>query len=269
MKGINVKIKLGGLVMLAGLLFASGSVQAAISTTPHNLGSAGPGPNIYSGTAEICVFCHTPHGADNSASVPLWNKTLAAPTSYTTYDTLGTSSLDGATAPVGSVSIACLSCHDGTQAMDSVLNAPGSGAVVASYDAGAWTGPAGLTGIITGIALLGTDLSNDHPIGIQYGGGGITAAAPTAATRDTDFVAPKNAIINGNTIWWVDTEATPNGTRQKTDMQLYTRSITAIDAGASQPFVECASCHDPHTTTATFLRISNAGSAVCLACHTK
>jgi predicted CXXCH cytochrome family protein len=255
----------GRFAIIASMFIAGGSAIAAVANTPHNLGSAGPGPNTYSGTAEICVFCHTPHGGDTSASVPLWNRTLPAPATYSTYDSLGTSSLDGATAPVGSVSIACLSCHDGSQAMDSVLNDPGSGATVATYTAGTWTGadrPAG-------IALIGTDLQNDHPVGIQYGGGGITDAAPAAATVDTDFVAPENANINGTIIWWVDSEATPNGTRQKTDMQLYTRSVAAIDGGADQPFVECASCHDPHTENATFLRVANTGSAVCLACHTK
>lgn len=266
MRSKNRNMKLWGVVaMLASTLLTATSVEATIANTKHNLGSTGTGPNTYSGTAEICVFCHTPHGGDTSASVPLWNKTLAAPNTYTTYDSLGTSSLDGATAPVGSVSIACLSCHDGTQAMDAVLNAPGSGAVVASYSAGTWTGNSSPQGI----ALIGQDLSNDHPIGIQYGGGGITKTAPAAPTNDVDFVSPNNATINGNTIWWVDTEATPNGTRQKTDMQLYTRSVAAIDGGTAQPFVECASCHDPHTENSTFLRVSNAGSAVCLACHTK
>ena len=42
--------------------------------------------------------------------------------------------------------------------------------------------------------------------------------------------------------------------------------------------VECASCHDPHgvpsagagsTFNATFLRINNIGSGVCLTCHSK
>jgi predicted CXXCH cytochrome family protein len=265
MKKQMLRLKIGRLAILTVSFFGAGNGYAAVANTAHNLGTTGPGPNTYSGTAEICVFCHTPHGGDNSASVPLWNKTLAAPASYTTYDSLGTTSLDGATAPVGSVSIACLSCHDGTQAMDTVLNQPGSGAVVANYGEGVWTG----NSIPQGIALIGQDLSNDHPIGIQYGGGGITEASPLATTNDTDFVAPNNATINGNTVWWVDTEVAPNGTRQKTDMQLYTRSVAAIDAGANQPFVECASCHDPHSENNTFLRVSNDGSAVCLACHTK
>ena len=48
-------------------------------------------------------------------------------------------------------------------------------------------------------------------------------------------------------------------------MILYTRNFAA----GSGPSVECASCHDPHTETTTFLRTSNDDSAVCLACHIK
>jgi len=256
-------------VLAGGLLAAAGSLaNAGIASTPHNLGANGTGANTFSGTTEICVFCHTPHGADASASVPLWNRTLAAPSSYTTYDTLGTSTLDGQTAPVGSVSIACLSCHDGTQAMDALVNDPGMGDVNAAFTAGTWTGdgtlPAGE------IVMLGTDLSNDHPIGIQYAGGGLTEATPNGTLNDVDFKATSNKTINGQTVWWVDTEATPDTIRQKTDMQLYTRSVAAIDGGAKQPFVECASCHDPHTSDVDlFLRVDNADSAVCLACHVK
>ncbi len=245
-------------------LVAWTDASADVANTPHNLGSNGPGPNTFSGTAEICVFCHTPHGGDTSAEVPLWNKNLTT-ASYTTYDSLGTSSLNGATAPVGSVSIACLSCHDGTQAMDLVLNEPGSGVDDATYSAGVWTGSSSPTGI----ALIDVDLTDDHPVGIQYGGGGLTAAAPTAGTNDPDFKTAATDVINNQQIWWVDTGTVGIGTRQKTDMQLYTRSVTGIDAGALQPFVECASCHDPHTETATFLRVANTNSAVCLACHTK
>ena len=266
--GIATGLTLGAVMVLS--MFAWMTANAEVALTPHNLGSQGPGPNTYSGTAEVCVFCHTPHGSDVSASVPLWNRALADPASYTTYDTLGTTSLDGATAPVGSVSIACLSCHDGTQAMDALLNDPGSGAVVASFTAGVWTG----NDRPQGIADLGQDLTDDHPIGIQYGGGGVKTSTPAAPTNDDDFVQAGqglgNAQANGLTVWWVDTEATPNGTREKTDMQLYTRAVAGIDAGEAQPFVECASCHDPHSDTPDlFLRVSNDGSAVCLACHVK
>jgi predicted CXXCH cytochrome family protein len=273
--------------LLALGVLGSTSALAGIANTKHNLGTsglAGTATNTFSGTGEICVFCHTPHGADTSASVPLWNRTLADPATYTTYNSLGTSSLDGATAPVGSVSLACLSCHDGATAMNVMINAPGSGtAGDATFTGGSWTGTGGTTGKPVGIALIGKDLTNDHPIGIQYGGGmpGASGAAyPAAAiaaggTKDTDFKGIAYANLNGKDVWWVDTGA-GTAAREKTDMQLYTRTgVTAVGAGGAvlagaQPFVECATCHDPHSdTNPTFLRISNTGSAVCLACHTK
>ncbi len=267
-----------GIVAAAGLLTAQ-TALGAIANTKHNLGLTGTGTNSFDGTEAICVFCHTPHGADNSASVPLWNRVLSDPATYTTYASLGTSTLDGGVAPVGSVSIACLSCHDGTQAMNVMINAPGSG----NYDPagftlpGTWTGPAAtatpvgsLNYATASIVNIGTDLSNDHPVGIQYGGGGATSADAdgpfTGSLADPDFVPPYKATINGNPVWWVDTSVGTTGIREKTDMQLYTRA----DLGATEPFVECASCHNPHTdVNPTFLRIQNTGSAVCLACHVK
>ena len=117
------------------------------------------------------------------------------------------------------------------------------------------------------ISNIGTDLKNDHPIGIQYAGGGISAngTVSTGTGADPDFKAPQSAVLNNSLVWWVDTSVGTANTRQKTDMILYTRTLDQ----KAQPFVECASCHDPHSENTTFLRISNAGSAVCLACHTK
>ncbi|MDB5953698.1 cytochrome c3 family protein [Ramlibacter sp.] len=246
--------------------------HAQIASTRHNLGASGTGINKFSGTTEICVFCHTPHGADTSAAVPLWNRTLPNPNTFTTYDSLGTSTLDGKVAPVGSVSIACLSCHDGVTSMSAVINQPGSG-LVTDFNTGTWSGANQIGGVLKDglITKIGQDLRNDHPIGIQYGGGGLSTTARTGTLRDGDFKMPANAEINGTTVWWVDTEATPNGTRQKTDMLLYTRAAVAGYVGQTdpEPFVECASCHDPHTSNTTFLRIKNDGSAVCLSCHVK
>lgn len=246
-----------------------------ISSTKHNLGSTQVAPNNrFSGTAEICVFCHTPHGADTTAVVPLWNRTLTG-TTYQTYDSLGTTTLDGKTATVGSVSIACLSCHDGVQSMSAVINAPGSGtAGDAAWAAGTWSGTTvqGSGSLaVTAITNLGTDLRNDHPIGIQYGGGGLKASTGAAGTMgDADFIRPSFTTIGSTPVWWVDTEATASTTRQKTDMILYTRAAGSYTGQTeAEPFVECASCHDPHSTNSTFLRIQNTGSAVCLSCHVK
>ena len=272
----------GVALVLAGAVVTSDAI-AQIATTKHNLGSTGTvGNNKFDGTDEICVFCHTPHGADSSASAPLWNRVLGSAT-YTTYDSLGTATLDGKVAKVGSVSIACLSCHDGTQAMNVVVNAPGTGnySKTGVTMAGNWTGPRVVTsgpnaGKILGlpdvVSLLGTDLTNDHPIGIQYAGGGYSSSSPTtraASAGDPAFKAPSHNMINGKDVWWVETGG--NATRNKEDMMLYGRPSADFAGGAgTEPSVECGSCHDPHSAAnPTFLRTSNAQSAVCLACHIK
>lgn len=285
--------------LAAALALSGGQALAGIAATKHNLGSTKTetGPKT-SDTGEICVFCHTPHGADTSAPVPLWNKKLevASPT-YQTYASLGTSTLDAAQADIGSVSLACLSCHDGTQAMDVILNAPGSGGYSANGGGQnglnwTWVGsPVDSNGYMTGgpIPMLGTDLRNDHPVSIQYAGGGYTytsdatVAAGTACVSctDKDFFEPSVSKIGTTPTWWVNTSAGASNSREKSDMLLYTRNITNTGtdtgtspsqsfAGVEEPFVECASCHDPHRSdTATFLRMNNTGSAVCLACHDK
>ena len=270
--------KRGGLAVLGLLLaVASGPASAGIANTKHNLG-AGTGDNAFSGTGELCVFCHTPHGGDTTASVPLWNRVLPAANTFTTYDSLGTSTLDGEILGVGSVSIACLSCHDGAQAMNVMINAPGSGNFNPTTGfalGGTWLGDA-LTATPVGsldyatpsIVNIGKDLQNDHPIGVEYAGGGCQGVAAGSTCTTTEFVDKdfKTATSNADGLWYIDSPTVGTvGTREKTDMMLYTRAFTA----GSGPSVECASCHDPHTETATFLRVVNTGSAVCLACHDK
>lgn len=276
--------------MLAVALWAlAGNASAQIATTKHNLGTSSTQTNhVTTGTGEICVFCHTPHGADvtTTDAPPLWNKRLATGATYTTYATLNSPSLDGETLPVGSISVACLSCHDGTQAMDNIINAPGSGGFDATGGGAnglgyVWTGNASVEGLMnaTSVANLGTNLSNDHPIGIQYCGGGLTGTAVTVTgtCRDPDFnrTGVRTANINTNQVFWVET-GTSDSLKTRTDLPLYTRTF----ASATGPSVECGTCHDPHVSEAqagpngqaagaTFLRISNASSAVCTACHVK
>jgi len=285
-------LKLTSIAILGGGLMAASSVSlAGIVDTKHNLGTTAgnPGVNKFDGTAEICVFCHTPHGAKTDIAAPLWNKSVSDITAFQTYDSLGTVSLDGAVANIGSVSIACLSCHDGSQAMDTVINAPGSGGYNTSgaSQTGAWTGANQSAGQLAAgiITNLGTDLRNDHPVSIQYGGGGVNVTTHatdglfSGTLGDPDFKKPYRKTINTKPVWWVETGG--GTTRNKTDMQLYTRDGATLaqgdgtgtftgSAAGVQPFVECASCHDPHVSaTNTFLRINNDGSAVCIACHDK
>ncbi len=278
-------------IAIAALAAIGSHAAAQIATTKHNLGTTGTAGNnrVTAGTEEICVFCHTPHGSNTSmTSAPLWNKATPATTTYQVYDTTTSSTIDGGVlqpgAAGGSVSIACLSCHDGTQAMDNIINAPGSGghdttgggAAGRGYTWDTTTGRVNADGFLQNgagfIAMLGTDLRNDHPIGIQYCGGGVnTTNLTTANCVDSDFNTLTNSVINSQRVWWVDSGAVGNsGNRDKTDMILYSRDFEPVRTGAGVgPSVECASCHDPHTANATFLRRQNTGSAVCLACHNK
>ncbi|MCB1917540.1 MAG: hypothetical protein KDG52_17730 [Rhodocyclaceae bacterium] len=273
-------------LVLTALALASGVAMAGISATKHNLTASGPGPNQLTSdpgnTQEICVFCHTPHGANTDASAPLWNKNIPDPTGYQMYSS---TTMDAATIQVGSVSAACLSCHDGTQAMDNMINTPGSGTNPSADPATAiyvWDTTNGGTanGIMpaTSIANLGQDLTNDHPIGIQYCGGGLTGAGDVVngTCADGDFNAASTRVINGTQVFWVNTSAGASTDREKNDIILYTRDFTgATPAGpAVGASVECASCHDPHVeakaaTEVSFLRVSQANSGVCLACHNK
>lgn len=278
-KSTNHQHRLSQVAAITALMLGAligGTAFAGVASTKHNLGSSGIGVNKFDGTADLCVFCHTPHGSDTDAVVPLWNRKMAAPATYTTYNSLGTSSLDGATAPVGSVSLACLSCHDGSQAMNTMINQPGSGLYNAggAAMAGSWGTSANQTAGALSLGLitnLEKDLQNDHPIGIQYAGGNPTGTYPATGQHtvfnDPDFHPAESQVLNTKQVWWVETGTAG---RQKTDMHLYSRSEPGINTGAVQPFVECASCHDPHSdVNPTFLRYSNAGSAVCLACHIK
>lgn len=262
--------------LLAALFAGSSAFAQSIVTSKHDFTIAGSAQQTTDQTDQVCVFCHTPHGADTTAPVPLWNKVLnSAQGRFTRYSTLATPSFDALEAPVGSVSLACLSCHDGTQAMDVVLNQPGSN----GYDpAGAEIDGTNI-GLMSGtpVPTLGEDLSNDHPVSMQYGGGGALASDPdglrAGTLNDPDFNAPVKDTINLQPIWWVDSDGGTALTREKTDMLLYTRDETSV-AGGAQPFVECGSCHDPHNSDTfgnqvSFLRTSNAASAVCTACHTK
>jgi len=264
-------------VIITGLLAVSAfAAHAGIFNTKHNLGATGiNAASNFSGTTEICVFCHTPHGADASVAVPLWNRHVD-PNGFTTYDQLGSTTLKGAIEPIGSVSVACLSCHDGSQAMDSMLNEPGSGADNWAFSSGVWSGQAatvgGRIGPVTVITNLSKDLRNTHPVGVQYAGGGYSQSNPYGPGRNPDFHEPDSKIVGSTRVWWVNSRNTGNSSDfDKTDMRLYTRVGTrGVFVGEPQPYVECASCHDPHVDyNPLFLRVNPVGSAVCLTCHNK
>ena len=65
-------------LLAGGLLFAGFSVNAQVVGSQHDLTNGGTGQGGTANTDQVCVFCHTPHGADVNAPVPLWNKVLGS-----------------------------------------------------------------------------------------------------------------------------------------------------------------------------------------------
>lgn len=146
----------------------AGAVLLTIAgaTTANAQSINGTAHDLESGTEGICTYCHTPHGAPD-ASVPLWARDTATAT-FTLYTSV---SLDSATSQPEGTSLACLSCHDGATAYNSL--------------AGTTTIGGGNIGTMTGTKAVGASaqgsLADDHPISMAY------------ASADTAF----NAAVSG------------------------------------------------------------------------
>lgn len=123
----------------------------SIVNTVHNLSVSGPGSIKATEESEICIFCHTPH--HSSPRKPLWNRQDPGVT-YTLYNS---STIDASPGQPDGASILCLSCHDGTIAIGSVL----SRETPIEMTPGPSTMPVGPTN-------LSTDLSDDHPVSFIY-----------------------------------------------------------------------------------------------------
>ncbi len=121
-----------------------------IKNTKHNLSVSGPGPVLAISEQQVCKFCHTPHNA--SPSVALWNHVLTEEQNYINYwsPTLKSYPSQEAAPPVDGFSRLCLSCHDGTVALGSLINREEEIETVSGYSHRidsrlSWNGPVGWT----------------------------------------------------------------------------------------------------------------------------
>ncbi len=198
-----------------GMLAAyTSSVYSAIQGSVHDLSGSGI-------TGEICNVCHTPHINSTNSQAPLWNHEVSRAV-YTLYS----SPIMDVTAEQlgpGSPSRLCLSCHDGTVSIDSFGGNTGSP-----------------DNRLTGSASKGTDLSDDHPIGVRW-------------IHQTQGNGSTTTCLNCHDVYNL---SSPPGKELK------------FFSGR----VECPSCHDVHNSQVmdvNLLRKPLAGSQLCLHCHPK
>lgn len=240
--------KMKKIALLAAALVMTASAASAVSIvgSKHDLSTA-TGAN---GAAnELCVYCHTPHNP--KLSIPLWNRNNPAGASFSLYKTSPTlTSFAKASALADtSISLFCMSCHDGNTAYTDVKNNYSGGAGDTAKMSGTWGA--------AGNPKLGTDLTNSHPIGFSY---------TAAQGEDSGLNAASTVMATYNT---------------KAGAGATTAQAFLYGTGADQ--MECASCHRVHdpgylydstgaaitTSKGKFLRIPNKGSDLCLACHKK
>lgn len=121
-------------------LAAPSVLPPAIEGSAHDFAAVDP-------DEQVCIFCHTVHEADTSVTdAPLWNHEVTT----RTYQVYNSPSMDSTTSQPSGESRLCLSCHDGTVAVDSYGGNPG--VIFMGGD----------------LAVGADDLTNDHPVSFVY-----------------------------------------------------------------------------------------------------
>lgn len=224
-------------LFLSGVASAAGIAGSAHDFTDGLNADGSAGGDTWSSTTgvggQICVTCHAPHNnTGGGIGELLWNRAVFA----TSFEAYTSPTLDGGSS-VGASSLLCLSCHDGTVALDSYGGSTSLDVtMMGGVDANLVVGQPGAT------------LAQDHPVGVDYDLALTTGDDPTLAalTKLVDVGEGANA--------------------KNDELQ----ALLLVGG-----FVECGSCHDPHNTlgyAATdnkLLKISEVGSEICLACHEK
>jgi predicted CXXCH cytochrome family protein len=215
----------------------SNATNAAWNTAA-NLGSVSGTKTTAGNTniaGQVCAPCHAPHNAlldgNNNPITPLWQHKLSSVTTYTPYSGYSMkATFNQANGQPDGNSKLCLSCHDGTVALQNYVSAMGG--------TGSPSSPTYMNATTDGAMYFGTNLSNDHPVSFIYNSALVTLDPGLRA------ITSPSGITSSGTI--------------ATDM---------LDGNSE---VQCTSCHDPHNSSnGNFLIKSNSGSNLCVTCHAK
>lgn len=208
---MNFKTKIAFIrFLLVITLPVAAYAQGGVVGSAHDFSS-----QIWSG-GEVCKVCHTPHNATLALNTkPLWNHQITS----ATFNIYQSSTMQGQPEQPRGSSKLCLSCHDGTVAIDSFGGNSGSH-------------------ILSGAAMLGTDLRDDHPISVSWSHPDRNHWTPSCVSC--------HESLTGTSTWG---PVFPDG------------------------YVECISCHEIHKNPTgshpKLLRFSNDGSQFCQMCHAK
>lgn len=204
----------------ASTLLSSQATAGTITGSAHDFTS-----KAWSG-GRICVACHTPHKSDTSvAAAPLWNHANSS-AAYTLYSS---PTLKATITQPGGSSKLCLSCHDGTVAVNSF---------------GGVTG----TTMITTANNLGTNLKSSHPIGFTYN---TTLATSNGSLHDP---TTKSVTIGSGT-------QTKTGTINS--VLLYGGQM---ECGSCHDVHNTFTVGGSGTG---LVKVDQSGSKICLSCHNK
>jgi len=231
-------------LLLIGLALAVPTLtQASIIGSPHDFSS-----NSWNTRKGVCSPCHSAHNTDPAQLVPLWTHTTTT-ASFTPYSS---ATLNAAVGQPDGASKACLSCHDGTVAINQfggVTN--GTAVFIAPGSAG----------------YIGTDLHVTHPVSFVY-----DTALATADGQLNDPVSykigdpvPTAGVTPPVPSSWAGTSLTGK---------------TIDEALLRNHKMQCVACHDPHKqvgsapTSGIMVKISGndangRGSLICRTCHLK
>jgi len=211
-------VLLSVLALVAGF---SGVSTAGIQGSAHDFSTFS-----FAG-GQICLPCHTPHNGELVEGAPLWNHELSTAT-YNLYTSPSMTATVGQ--PTGASKL-CLSCHDGTVAIDSFGGQTGTNFIPARFD-------------------LTTDLSNDHPISFTYDA--------ALATADPGLFDPTTKIVTIGSGTFSQT-----GSISQVMLEGGTELQCQACHSVHNDFVQGTAISD------ALLKISIGGSELCLACHNK
>ena len=210
------------LFVCALVVLASGVMLAQISGEvigAHDLSPSGQSP-IKGGVGGSCLYCHAPHSGITDLT-PLWNQTLSTQT-YTPYVSSTYVEKGNTQPPLGTDSVLCLSCHDGTVA-------PGQTIVYHQIP---------MSGKMNSPDVFGTNLQSSHPFSLVLP---LTDSpdliASLVSQGKTGDPTGKIKLIKGNI------ECTTCHNSHVQGIDTVNLNFLVRDSSSGQM---CLACHDPN-----------------------